>query len=131
MITSGDPPMLALSVGLTRHSLQAIRHRRQFVVSFPSVEMADDALFFGTHSGADMDKLANRQTPTQPATQIDGLLLSDAVANFECELESELPTGDHVLFVGRVVAAHANQDTSVTRLYSRGGELGLGGVVPA
>ena len=131
MITSGDPPMLAISVGLTRYSLEAIRHSRQFVISFPSVQMTDDALFFGTHSGRDTDKLAARQTPTQPATKVDGVLLADAVANFECELESELTTGDHVIFVGRVVAAHANQDASVSRLYSRGDELGLGGVVPA
>ncbi|MAE61676.1 MAG: flavin reductase [Planctomycetaceae bacterium] len=131
MNTSGDPAMLAISVGLERHSLGAIRHARQFVVSFPSVQMADEALFFGTHSGRDMDKLAACGTPTQPATRIDGVLLADAVANFECELETELPTGDHVIFVGRIVAAHAHQDASVARLYSRGGELGLGGAVPA
>ena len=131
MNTSGDPPMLAISVGLARYSLLAIRHARQFVVSFPSAAMAEDALFFGTHSGRDMDKLAEHKTATQPAARIDGVLLADAVANFECELESELPTGDHVIFAGRIVASHTNQDTSVMRLYTRGGELGLGGVVPA
>jgi len=128
MNTSGDPPMLAISVGLARYSLEAIRHAGQFVVSFPSVQMADEALFHGTHSGRDMDKLAACQTPTQPATRIDGALLTESVANFECLLESEFPTGDHVIFVGRVVAAHMNEDSSVQRVYSRG-EAGLGGVV--
>jgi flavin reductase (DIM6/NTAB) family NADH-FMN oxidoreductase RutF len=48
-------------------------------------------------------------------------LLSDAVANFECVLESELLTGDHVIFAGRIVAAHVNEDPDVVRLYNLGG----------
>lgn len=129
MITSGRPPMMAISVGLGRHSLGAIRRSREFVISFPSSAMADDTLFFGTESGRDMDKLAARATETQPAAKIDCVLLSEAVANFECKLEHEMQTGDHVLFVGRVVAAHVNQDPSVGRLYTRGEGYQLGGVV--
>jgi len=125
MITSGQPPMLAISVGLTRYSLAAIRQSREFVVCFPSSTMASDVLFFGTKSGRDVDKLAVQGTKTQPATEIDGVLLSDAVANFECKLESEFETGDHVLFVGRVVASHVNKDPTVRRLYNLGdGEFG-------
>ena len=58
----------------------------------------------------------------QPATRIDSVLLADAVANFECTLESEHEAGDHVIFVGRVVAAHVHQDTSVRRIYALGNE---------
>jgi flavin reductase (DIM6/NTAB) family NADH-FMN oxidoreductase RutF len=129
MNTSIDPPMLAISVGLTRHSLPAIRQASEFVVSFPSAAMAGDALFHGTQSGRDLDKLAACGTKTQPASVIDCVLLADAVANFECRLESELRTGDHVLVVGRVLAAHMNSDPSVRRLYSLGNDQ-LGGVVP-
>jgi len=129
MITSGKPPMMAIAVGLGRYSLKAIRHSREFVISFPSSAMAEDTLFFGTKSGRDVDKLALRGTATQPATEIDCVLLSEAVANFECTLEHEFKTGDHVLFVGRIVAAHVNQDPSVRRLYTRGTGYQLGGVV--
>lgn len=120
MITSHQPPMLAISVGLKRHSLRAIRHSCEFVICFPSSTMGDDVLYFGTKSGRDEDKLAARGTKTQPATVIDSVLLSDAVANFECRLESELQTGDHVIFVGRVVASHMNEDPTVHRLYNWG-----------
>ncbi|MFO7957715.1 MAG: flavin reductase family protein [Candidatus Brocadiia bacterium] len=128
MITSHDPPMMAISVGLTRYSLRAIREAGEFVIAFPSAQMADEALFFGTHSGRDMDKLAERETPTEPASEIDCVLLGDAVANFECMLESELKTGDHVIFVGHVVAAHVNQDEGVERLYTLGPGYQMGGV---
>ncbi len=121
MITSGQPLMMAISVGLTRHTLAAIRHSREFVICFPSSTMASEVRFFGTRSGRDVDKLVACGTKTQPAAKIDSVLLSDAVANFECVLESELETGDHVIFVGRIVAAHVNHDPWVTRLYNLGG----------
>jgi len=120
MITSGQPPMMAISIGYGRYSLSAVRQSREFVISFPSSTMASDMLFFGTKSGRDVDKLAACGTKTQPATEIDGVLLADAVANFECKLEAELETGDHVLFVGRIVASHTNEDQTVHRLYNLG-----------
>ncbi len=129
MRTSHDPPMLAISIGLTRYSLDAIRHAQSFVLSFPATTMVDDAVFHGTKSGRDLDKLAECGTKTQPATSIDGVLLADAVANFECELVGELTTGDHVLFSGRVVASHMHEDPAVRLLYTLGNEQ-MGGVVP-
>ena len=118
MITSGQPPMLAIAVGETRYSLEAIRHAGSFVLAFPSAAMAEEVSFFGTRSGRDLDKLAALGTPTQPATHIDSVLLAEAVANFECVVEQEVITGDHVLFVGRVVAAHAHEDENLTRVYT-------------
>ena len=127
MITSQEPPLMAISVGHTRYSLEVIRHAGEFVVSFPTSAMASEALLYGTKSGRDLDKLAVSGAKTQPASAIDGVLLTDAVANFECKLVSELETGDHVLFVGQVVAAHMNEDRTVGRLYSLGDDR-LGGV---
>jgi len=126
MLTSHEPPMMAIAVGKARYSLGAIRQAGEFVISFLSSKMAEDALFHGTKSGAEMDKLAECGTKTQPATGIDSVLLADAVANFECKLAGELETGDHIILVGRVVASHMHQDPAVRRLYSLGNEQ-LGG----
>ena len=129
MRTSHEPPILAVSIGLTRYSLGAIRRSGEFVVSILSTGMAADALFHGTKSGRDLDKLAECGTKTQPASEIDGVLLANAAANFECRLEGELLTGDHVIFAGRVVAAHMNADAAVRGLYALGNEQ-MGGVTP-
>ncbi len=130
MLTSHDPLLMAIAVGKQRYSAEAIRHAGAFVLAFPSERQADEALFHGTKSGREMDKIRAAGTNTQPATKIDGVLFADAVANFECELVSEHETGDHIIFVGRVVAAHVNQDATLGRLYSLGNER-LGGVRPA
>jgi len=130
-ITSGDPPMMAIALGRGRYSLEAIRHSGEFVVAFPSREMADDVLYYGSRSGRDTDKLADRAARTEPATEVSTVLLSGAVANFECQVAHEFETGDHILVVGRVVASHTNADADVKRLYTVGPGHVLRGVEPA
>ena len=129
MLTSIEPPMMAISVGKERYSAGTLRQAREFVVSLPSAQMSKDAVFHGTKSGRDVDKLAECGTKTQPASKIDSVLLADAVANFECELVSEHETGDHIIFVGRVVATHMHRDAA-HRLYALGNEQ-MGPVSPS
>jgi len=119
MIVSGTPPMMAIAVAKTHYSIETIRYSKCFTIAFPSSEMADLALFFGSKSGAETDKFARSDCKTEPAKQIDSLLLTDAAANFECTLESQTEAGDHIIFVGKVVASHANTE-SKNRLYTIG-----------
>ena len=129
MCTSHHPPMLAISVAFQRYSYNAIRHSKCFTVVFPNEKQADEALYFGTKSGRDTDKLAEFGTKTDPAVKIDSVLLQEAVANFECVLEGEMVTGDHTIFSGRVVASHINAEQA-GRLYTLGPGWEMGGVRP-
>ena len=117
MIVSGQPPMMAIAVGKTRYSLEAIRQANEFVIAFPSEHQHDEAMLFGTKSGRDTDKLAEANTATSKASMIDCVLMDDAVANFECKLVSEVETGDHITFVGQIVCSHVN-DKPLNRLYT-------------
>jgi flavin reductase (DIM6/NTAB) family NADH-FMN oxidoreductase RutF len=117
MIASGKPPMMAIAVAAGHYSIEAIRHAGCFTIAFPSAEMADAALFFGSRSGRDTDKFAEFECQTEPAKTIDSLLLTDAVANFECQLESETVAGDHIIFVGKITASHVNTEPK-KRLYT-------------
>jgi len=127
MIVSGKPPMMAIAVAKTHYSIEAITHSRSFTIAFPSSEMADAALFFGSKSGRDIDKFAEFDCKTEPAKAIDSVLLADAVANFECTLESQVPAGDHIIFVGEVVSSHINTEPK-KRLYTVGPGHKLGSV---
>jgi len=127
MITSGSPPMMAISMGTTRYTAEAVRHSKCFTIAFPSAEQAKAVIFFGTTSGRDIDKFKEFPTAIEPAKQIDSVLMTDAVANFECQLESEFVTGDHLIFVGRIVASHVNT-TPKKRLYITGSGKKLGPV---
>jgi flavin reductase (DIM6/NTAB) family NADH-FMN oxidoreductase RutF len=119
MIVSGQPPMMAIAVAAKHYSIETVRHSKCFTIAYPSFEMADAALFFGSKSGRDTDKLAEFDCKTEPAKVIDSVLLADAVANFECTLESETLAGDHIIFVGKIVCSHVNTE-SKKRLYTVG-----------
>ena len=119
MIVSGSPPMMAISVAKKHYSVEAINHSKCFTIAFPSSQMAEAALFFGSKSGRDTDKFAEFDCETEPAKEIDSVLLTDAVANFECTLESQVPAGDHFVFIGKIVRSHMNTEPN-TRLYTVG-----------
>jgi len=127
MITSHEPAMMAVSIGLTRHSLEVFRNADQFVIAMPSEAQADEAMLFGTKSGRNCDKFDEAGTLLSPAEKVDGVLMADAVANFECRKVSELPTGDHVIFVGEVVASHVNPEKP-DRLYTLSEGFKMGGL---
>jgi flavin reductase (DIM6/NTAB) family NADH-FMN oxidoreductase RutF len=129
MIVSGEPPMMAIAVYKGHYSIKTIRHSKCFTICYPSAKMADAALFFGSRSGRDSDKLAEfKKCKTSPAKVIDSVLLDDAVANFECRLVKQIPTGDHITFVGQIVCSHVNTKRK-KRLYSLapGHKLGAAG----
>jgi len=117
MQTSHEPPMWAISIGRGRYSLGALRQAGEFVLALPSESQENETLLFGTRSGRDVDKLAEAGTRTRRAARIDGVLLEDAVANFECRVVGELESGDHVIFVGEVLASYVNE-AAPNRLYT-------------
>ena len=117
MIVSGNPPMMAIAVAKKHYSVEAITHSKCFTIAFPSAQMAEAALFFGSRSGRNTDKFADFYCATEPAKEIDSVLLTDAVANFECRLQLQVLTGDHITFIGEIVCSHANTEPK-TRLYT-------------
>ena len=119
MIVSSNPPMMAIAVAKSHYSIEAIRYSKCFTIAFPSSQMADAALFFGSNSGRNVDKFIEFDCGTQTAETIDSVLLNEAAANFECVLESETIAGDHMVFIGKVVCSHINTEEK-KRLYTVG-----------
>lgn len=127
MIVSHHPPMMAIAIGKTRYSLEAIRSAGEFVIAFPSEHQADETMLYGTKSGRDTDKLADAGANIVPASKIDSVLLADAVANFECKLAGQMDAGDHIVFAGEIVCSHANSE-QLSRLYTIGSGYKMGGL---
>jgi flavin reductase (DIM6/NTAB) family NADH-FMN oxidoreductase RutF len=127
MISSYEPAMMAIGVYKGHYSVKCIRHSKCFTIVYPSVDMAKAALFFGSHSGRNTDKLKEFKCKTAPAKKIDSVLLTDAVANFECRLVKQIPTGDHITFFGEIVCSHINKKPK-KRLYTLGADHKLGSV---
>lgn len=117
MPVSLQPAMMAIAVGRHRYTADLLRQSREFVLAYPSEDQAEAAKYFGSHSGRDTNKLSDIRCETERASKVDSLLLTEAVANFECKLVREVETGDHLVFVGEVVACHVHANPA-SRLYT-------------
>jgi flavin reductase (DIM6/NTAB) family NADH-FMN oxidoreductase RutF len=120
-IASGTPLLYAVAIHRRQYTAQLIRETREFVVAAPSAGMAAATLYCGTHSGRDGDKIGPAGLQLVPAAEIGTPLLEGAVYNLECQLHAEFETGDHLLFVGKVVVAHLDLDVG-ERLMNFGGD---------
>jgi len=128
MTASKDPLMFAFSLSHKRYSLEAIRRKGEFVISFPSTLMAEEVLFYGTKTGRDTDKFSLKPLKTAKAELVDSLILENSAANFECLLESEYVAGDHIIVTAKVIKAWENGDESIKRLFNLAPGYKLSGV---
>lgn len=129
MIASGSPPMYAVAINARHHTTQLIRETREFVVAAPPASMGAATLYCGTHSGRDGDKIGPSGLQLVSATSVQVPLLEGVVYNLECVLHTEVETGDHVLFVGQVVAAHLDKDAGY-RLMNFGDRWACAQMIP-
>lgn len=77
------------------------------MVSILNAEQQEVSTFCGSRSGKNVDKIAQLNLKTEPASVINVPRLAGCVANLECRVVSRYPAGDHTLFLGEVVAADA------------------------
>ena len=124
MTTSGQPPMVAISIAPERHSHGIIQRTGEFVLSSPAEDMAKATMFCGTTSGRDTDKFKETGLTAMPASKVKPPLIGEALVNLECVVRGELTTGDHTIFAGEIVASHVSENPSRRLLLSIGHESG-------
>jgi flavin reductase (DIM6/NTAB) family NADH-FMN oxidoreductase RutF len=129
MPTSIDPPLVAMSVSPKRHSHRLISETGEFVINIPTVELLRQVLTCGTVSGRNHDKFEEtRLTPAMPK-RVKVPIIKECIAHIECKLEGIFTTGDHTIFIGKVIEAYAEKGVftekydleKVRMLYHAGG----------
>lgn len=103
MPTSIDPGLYAISVGKTRFSCELIKQSKVFVINFMPYKLKEKALFCGTHTGRHMDKFEETGLTKEESEKIECPAIKEALAYIECEVVDEFETGDHIIFVGKII----------------------------
>lgn len=111
MPTSINPPLIAISVRPTRHSYRLIRETREFVVNIPTMEIVEETLFCGRRSGKKYNKFKETNLTPLPAKTVKTSIIKECIAHLECRLKRSFTTGDHIIFVGEIVEAYADEDS--------------------
>lgn len=107
-IVSVEPFLVAVSIAPTRYSFKLIKKYGEFVISVPSIHMLNDVWISGTEHGP--EKIKKTKLEFIPASKIKTPIIGNALANLECKVVGEHKYGDHVLFIGEVVAHHKKEE---------------------
>ena len=99
--TAVAPPMVAVAIESSSETIEMIREARRFGVSLLSQGQRDVAAKLP-------GRLKGIRTKPAPAAQTP--VLADALGWVECRVVATLPSGDHTLVLGEVIATAVEQD---------------------
>jgi len=108
--TSGEPSMIAISVGHSRYTHECLEGCKEFVLCFPSEEQAKAAWICGTKSGRNMDKFAEAGLTATPSKIVGPPIIEGSTVAYECKVIGQMECGDHTLYNGEVVAIHGDPE---------------------
>lgn len=113
MKTSIKPPMFAISIGHTRYSYECLQDFRYFNLCLPTKEMKDVSKICGSRSGRDINKFEVTEVDWFAGKLAKLPILKEAKANFECQVVTQVKSGDHTIFVGEVKHSWLNKEKDV------------------
>jgi flavin reductase (DIM6/NTAB) family NADH-FMN oxidoreductase RutF len=108
-VVCSDPPEISVSIRPGRHSHPMLVQRGEFVASIPSLDLVRAVDFCGWSSGKNVDKFEKMGLTRVPATKVAPPLIAECPVNIECVVRHTLHLGVHDMFVGEVVAVHADE----------------------
>ena len=109
-ITSWSPWLFTISVAPERYSHKCIEHSREFVINYPSEDLAKAAWKCSTQSGQHADKFREFGVEAIPALKVKPPRIKGSTVCIECKVVDRFTTGDHTVFVGEVVASSGDPD---------------------
>lgn len=109
-VVNGDPPIVSISIRPSRHSFELIRDTKEFVINIPSESQVRIVDYCGVASGKHENKFEQARLTPVPATKVKAPLIEECAVNMECEVKQVISLGSHHVFLGEVVAIHADQE---------------------
>jgi flavin reductase (DIM6/NTAB) family NADH-FMN oxidoreductase RutF len=108
MPTSISPPLLAISLAPTHHSHSLIEESGEFIVNIPTLDLLQAVYACGSLTGRSFDKFKKTNLTPMPAKKVKAPAIRECIGHLECEVESKVSTGDHTIFVGKIIEAYAD-----------------------
>ncbi|MFH1136602.1 MAG: flavin reductase family protein [Pseudomonadota bacterium] len=107
IMNHGVPQYISIGLGKVHHTNQGIHANRQFSVNIPSVDLVAETDYVGLVSGKNTDKsrvfdLFYGELEASP-------MISACPVTMECALHDVINFPTHDVFIGRIVATHADE----------------------
>jgi len=103
---SGKPLLVGIGIAPSRYSYELIQKSKAYVVNVVDEKLVDAVRICGEKSGRDLDKFQQSKLTAAPAARIAAPIIEESPLSIECKVVQEVEIGDHVWFIGEVVATH-------------------------
>jgi len=114
--TSRNPPMVTVSIGEKSYTNELINKAKYFVVNTLAEGQQEMGKHFGFQSGREADKLKGLGFFE---AESGAPILESAMSYLECELFDTLTTGDHTLFIGKVIGGGILDSSKLPLVFQR------------
>ena len=106
---SGKPLLVGIGIAPSRYSYELIQKSKAYVVNVVDDKLVDAVRICGEKSGRDLDKFKLAKLTAASATKIAAPIIEESPLSIECKVVQEVEVGDHVWFIGEVVATHCRE----------------------
>ena len=100
---SFDPFLYGIFLAKKRKSYEMINKSRQFCINFPTSDMEELAMYFGTKSGRNEDKFKEGNVEKESCEELLCPRIKGCSAYLECKVDDIIEVGDHYMVIGKVV----------------------------
>ena len=105
-----DLTLIGVAVQPSRLTHEFMTKSEAFVVNIPNVDLMSAVHLCGMVSGREKDKWAAAKLEPAEASVVEAPIVAECVGHIECEVVDRVSWGDHDLFIGRVIAASADEE---------------------
>lgn len=106
---SGKPLLVGIGIAPSRYSCELIQKSKTYVVNVVDEKLVEAVRICGEKSGRDLDKFELAKLTAVPAAKIAAPTIKESPLSIECKVVQEVEVGDHVWFIGEVVATHCRE----------------------
>ncbi len=112
---SGKPSLVGVGIAPSRYSFDMIHQSREFVVNVVDEKLMEAVRICGQKSGRDVDKFKLARLTPEKGVKVKAPGVKESPVSIECKVVKEVETGDHVWFIGEVLATRVRNGYSWDR----------------
>jgi flavin reductase (DIM6/NTAB) family NADH-FMN oxidoreductase RutF len=106
---SGKPTLVGIGIAPSRYSFDLIRKSGSYVVNVVDEKLLEAVGICGEKSGRDVDKFKLARLTAVKGVKGNAPLIDESPISIECRVAKEVEVGDHVWFMGEVLAVHVRE----------------------
>jgi flavin reductase (DIM6/NTAB) family NADH-FMN oxidoreductase RutF len=106
---SGKPSLVGVGIAPSRYSFDLIRQSGEYVINVVDEKLTEAVRVCGEKSGREVDKFKLAKLTPEKGVKVKAPCIKESPVNIECRVIKEVKAGDHVWFIGEVLATSVHE----------------------